>query len=57
MKKEAAPGWYNRLVINIKKWLGIKVVLCDTCKWNWRSACHSPERPYATWCSDYEKRG
>ena len=35
----------------------MNVYICDTCKWNWRTACHSPERPNATWCSEYTKKG
>ncbi len=47
----------DRIILRIKRLLGIKVFLCNNCKWNWRSACHIPERPNVTWCPDYEKRG
>ena len=51
------PTWKDRLKIRLKKMLGMKLVLCDRCKWDWRSACRNPERPNAIWCSEYEKRG
>jgi hypothetical protein len=51
------PGPLHRLKVKIKKALGMKVFLCDSCKWDWRSTCHNPERPNATWCPDYERRG
>ncbi|MBM4443998.1 MAG: hypothetical protein FJ020_01685 [Chloroflexi bacterium] len=54
---ERRPGWLDRMKIRVKKTLGMKTILCDTCKWDWRSACHHSERPNATWCADYEKRG
>jgi hypothetical protein len=54
---ERRPGWLDRLKLRVKKMLGMKTILCDTCKWDWRSACHHTERPNATWCADYEKRG
>ncbi len=54
---ERRPGWLDRLKLRVKKMLGLKTILCDTCKWDWRSACHHTERPNATWCDDYEKRG
>ena len=50
-------GRKDRFVVRVKKWLGMNVLLCDSCKWNWRNACHNPERPNATWCREYEKRG
>jgi len=30
--------------------------LCDTCMYDWRSACHRPERPNAIFCLDYQTR-
>jgi len=54
---ERRPGWLGRLKLRVKKMLGMKTILCDTWKWDWRSACHHTERPNATWCPDYEKRG
>jgi hypothetical protein len=50
-------GFFKKLKSRIKKVLGKNVILCDTCKWDWRSACHNRERPNATQCKDYEKRG
>jgi len=51
------PGFADRLKLKIKKALGMNTFLCDSCKWDWRSACHNPARPNATTCRDYEKRG
>jgi hypothetical protein len=52
-----ASNWFDRLKIKIKMALGMKVILCDSCKWDWRSACHNPQRPNAVYCPDYKKRG
>ncbi|MEW6095154.1 MAG: hypothetical protein AB1567_01320 [bacterium] len=30
--------------------------LCDSCKYDYRTACQRPERPNATLCPDYKKR-
>ena len=49
------PKWH-KFQVNLKKSLGMKVILCDSCKWNWRSACHNSARPNATWCSEYKNR-
>ena len=51
------PGPLHRFKVKIKRALGMKIFLCDSCKWDWRSTCHNPERPNATWCPDYERRG
>ena len=51
------PGPLHRLKVKIKKALGMNIFLCDSCKWDWRSTCHRPDRPNATWCPDYERRG
>ena len=31
-------------------------VLCDTCKYDYGTACTRPERPNATRCPDYKRR-
>ncbi len=31
--------------------------LCDSCAFDWRTACHNPDRPNATECKDYKSRG
>lgn len=31
-------------------------LLCDTCAYDYPSACSNPERPNATSCPDYRKR-
>jgi hypothetical protein len=55
--RKLKPGWADKAKIRIKKMLGMNILLCDSCKWDWRGACHNPERPNAIWCLDYEKRG
>ena len=30
--------------------------LCDTCKWDYDTACQRPERPNAKTCPDYKRR-
>jgi len=57
MKSKTQPPWKHRFMLRIKKALGMNIFLCSSCKWDWRGACHNPERPNATWCPDYEKRG
>ncbi len=57
MKPKTQPTWRDKLTLRIKKALGMNIFLCDSCNWNWRSACHTPARPNATWCPDYAKRG
>ena len=49
------PSWH-RILVNTKKALGMKVILCDSCKWDWRGACRNTERPRATWCPEYKNR-
>ncbi|HEX6970769.1 MAG TPA: hypothetical protein VF234_00925 [Limnochordia bacterium] len=43
----------------LKIWLGLSGrpsrFLCDTCKYNYGSACHRPERPNARYCPDYRR--
>jgi hypothetical protein len=56
-RKKSGPSRWDNLVINVKQWLGMKVILCDSCKYDWRQACHQPARPNAVWCPDYSKRG
>jgi hypothetical protein len=55
--KKTKPSWFDNLKINIKQALGMKTILCDSCKFDWPSACHQPARPNAVWCPDYKKRG
>jgi hypothetical protein len=51
-------GWTraDRLKIRVKRMLGMNIVICDSCKWDYRTACRHPERPNAIWCPDYEKK-
>jgi hypothetical protein len=57
MKTRRKPPWGHKFKVGVKKMLGMNIFLCDSCKWDWRSTCHNPARPNATWCPDYEKRG
>ena len=36
---------------------GEEEILCDTCKYDFGSACTRPERPNATRCPDYRRAG
>ncbi|HUW35657.1 MAG TPA: hypothetical protein VM223_28935 [Planctomycetota bacterium] len=31
------------------------VILCDTCKYNYRTSCVNPDRPNATDCDEYAR--
>lgn len=42
--------------LRLKKKMGIQKLLCDTCKYDYDSACHNPQRPNATSCPDYKRR-
>ena len=57
MPGRTKPPWGHNFKVRLKQMLGMNILICDSCKWNWRSSCHRPERPNATWCPDYEKRG
>ena len=37
--------------------LGLEKILCDTCKYDYGSACTRPDRPNATVCPDYKRKG
>ena len=54
---ETIPPLRHRISLSIKRALGMNILLCDQCKWNWRSACRNPARPNATWCPEYTKKG
>ncbi|MBI2869256.1 MAG: hypothetical protein HYX96_05470 [Chloroflexi bacterium] len=51
------PGWKARIALGLKKTLGMNVILCSSCKWDWRGACRNAARPNATLCDEYKKRG
>jgi len=57
VKKRSNPSWLDKFRLKVRRALGLNVFLCDSCKWNWRTACHRPVRPNATWCPDYTKKG
>jgi hypothetical protein len=54
---KTGPSRMDLLKIRVKRALGMNPVLCEKCKWNWRSACHRRERPKAVWCPDYSRKG
>jgi hypothetical protein len=56
-RDDMVSGWLDRIKLKLRRALGKNVILCDSCKWDWRSACHNRARPNATSCPDYEKRG
>ncbi|MDY6835270.1 MAG: hypothetical protein SVY53_10775 [Chloroflexota bacterium] len=56
-KGRKGPSWHHRAKIRIRKAMGANVFLCHKCKWDWRGACHNPNRPNVTWCDDYAERG
>lgn len=55
--KERNMPLRQRITVRIKKMLGMNIFLCDSCQWNWRSACHNSDRPNAITCADYKKKG
>jgi hypothetical protein len=57
VKRRNNPNWLEKFKLGVKKALGMNIFLCGSCKWNWRTACNRPERPNATWCPDYTKKG
>jgi hypothetical protein len=56
VKPRTKPGLKDRIKLRLKKALGMNIILCDSCKWNWRGACHNEARPNATYCPEYKKR-
>ena len=40
----------------LSSWLGLGRILCDTCKYDYGTACTRPERPNATVCADYKRK-
>ncbi len=53
----SGPGPWFRVKLRVKRSLGMKVILCDSCQYDWRGACRYSERPNAVWCPGYRKRG
>lgn len=50
----------NRLTIlwlKLRKRLGAPKLLCDTCKYDYPAACKNPDRPNATVCWEYRRKG
>jgi len=44
--------FWQRLMVR----LGLGRILCDTCKYDYGTACTRPERPNATVCPDYRRK-
>ena len=49
-------GLLKKLKTLLQKTFGGGKFLCDTCKYDYGSACQRPERPNATTCEDYKKK-
>ncbi|MDI6793809.1 MAG: hypothetical protein QME81_13250 [bacterium] len=51
-------GFFQNLWWKIKEAFrgGGDAFLCDTCRYDYPSACHRPERPNATRCPEYKPR-
>jgi hypothetical protein len=47
----------HRMRNRLKRIFGPSDFLCDTCRYDWGTACRRPERPNAKQCDDYEPRG
>jgi len=47
---------FRRFTSWVRTHIGGHVVLCDSCKFNYRGACEKPERPNALVCEDYVKK-
>ncbi|MBN1257670.1 MAG: hypothetical protein JXA52_08195 [Planctomycetes bacterium] len=49
-------GFLQTLWQRLRAFLGIgSEFLCDTCKYDYPSACNRPERPNAKICPDYRR--
>jgi hypothetical protein len=51
-------NFISKLLNKIKAWVSAAEggFLCDTCKYDYPSACNNPKRPNAKKCSEYSKR-
>jgi len=50
-------GWFGRLIRAMAEFFfGSGRILCDTCKYDYPSACRNPDRPNARKCKDYARR-
>ena len=50
------PRWWKALWQRVRGLVFGERILCDTCKYDYPSACRRPERPNATRCNDYARR-
>lgn len=49
---------WRRITAFFRNLFGVEeTILCDTCKYDFGSACTRPERPNATRCPDYRRAG
>lgn len=50
--------WYRKLAETLRRLFALesKRYLCDSCKYDYPSACRRPERPNAVRCPDYKKK-
>jgi hypothetical protein len=56
IKVMGTESGFHKFQVRVKKALGMNVILCDSCKWDWRGACHNPARPNATYCDEYKNK-
>lgn len=52
MRMSAISNWWFKL----RKQAGKPKLLCDTCLYDYHTACSNPKRPNATDCPDYKKK-
>ncbi|NOZ21807.1 MAG: hypothetical protein GXP25_12065 [Planctomycetes bacterium] len=49
--------WFARFMRRLAEFFfGSARILCDTCKYDYPSACRNPERPNAQKCKEYARR-
>ncbi len=49
----AVIDWFRKL---LRRVVPNTSPLCDTCKYDYQTACRRPERPNAMKCPDYKRR-
>lgn len=51
-------SWWRRIAEALRRIFALdsKRYLCDSCKYDYPSACRRPERPNALKCPDYKKK-
>ena len=57
LNRKVKPNLWEEFILKLRRLTHTEKILCDSCRYDWRGACHRPERPNAVWCPDYKKRG